>query len=447
MRFKVILVALVLAAHLVVTDRVTQNWDPARWRTPKPARMQVSYVRELALHAPASVGAKAAPSTPTPQLTKATPIPPVLETGTTLASLRTDLPVRPKVVKKIKKPPEAQPVPSPALAPASAPAFFAPASAASSAVPASAAASGPADEPLAVLTAETADAALSASAPQMLPARPMWTESAPRHTSSSSSSSPSPAASDSSTASGFEWPAATRLSYKVTGIYRGEIHGQATVEWISSGPSAGKATTAQEQREQREQRYQVHMDVTVGLPFAPLFTRRMSSDGRLTPEGLSPERYDEQTKRLGSPAQSYVLQFDATGVILPNGQRYYTQANVQDPASQFVALAYRFAHHPEELQVGKVIELDLALPRQVSRRQFDVLAQEPVYTPFGALKAFHLKMRRQPLSKSGDFDPEVWLVPELRFLPARMRIEQGDENYLDMVLMKRPEVGAAAVLP
>ncbi len=45
----------------------------------------------------------------------------------------------------------------------------------------------------------------------------------------------------------------------------------------------------------RGQRYQVHLDVTVGLPIAPLMTRRMSSDGELTPQGLAPRRYDEDT--------------------------------------------------------------------------------------------------------------------------------------------------------
>jgi hypothetical protein len=50
----------------------------------------------------------------------------------------------------------------------------------------------------------------------------------------------------------FEWPPSTRLSYTLTGHYRGPVHGQAQVEWLRDGT-----------------RYQVHMDVSVGPSFAP----------------------------------------------------------------------------------------------------------------------------------------------------------------------------------
>ncbi len=83
----------------------------------------------------------------------------------------------------------------------------------------------------------------------------------------------------SASAPAFEWPASTRLSYQLTGNVRGEVHGSAQVEWVRVGS-----------------RYQVHLDVTVGLPVAPLLTRRMSSDGELTDQGLVPQRYDEDTK-------------------------------------------------------------------------------------------------------------------------------------------------------
>jgi hypothetical protein len=77
----------------------------------------------------------------------------------------------------------------------------------------------------------------------------------------------------------FEWPVSTRMRYLLTGNVRGEVSGQAQVEWIRVG-----------------QRYQVHLDVIVGMKIAPLGSRRMSSDGDITPEGLAPRRYDQETK-------------------------------------------------------------------------------------------------------------------------------------------------------
>ena len=45
-----------------------------------------------------------------------------------------------------------------------------------------------------------------------------------------------------------------------------------------------------------DDRYQVHLDVIVGPEFAPLVTRRMTSDGEIAASGLAPRRYDEETQ-------------------------------------------------------------------------------------------------------------------------------------------------------
>jgi hypothetical protein len=77
----------------------------------------------------------------------------------------------------------------------------------------------------------------------------------------------------------FEWPPSTRLTYKMVGFVQGDAEGSARVEWLRSGG-----------------RYQVHLDVVVGPEFAPLVTRRMSSEGQLSEQGLRPLRYEESTK-------------------------------------------------------------------------------------------------------------------------------------------------------
>lgn len=82
----------------------------------------------------------------------------------------------------------------------------------------------------------------------------------------------SPAAS-APTAPPFEWPPSTRLSYTLTGDFRGPVEGRAQVQWLRDG-----------------ERYQVHLDVVIGPDFAPVVTRQMSSDGLLGPDGLVPRR-------------------------------------------------------------------------------------------------------------------------------------------------------------
>jgi hypothetical protein len=232
-------------------------------------------------------------------------------------------------------------------------------------------------------------------------------------------SSPAPPA---SAAEPFEWPDSTRLSYKLVGHVRGEVHGDAQVEWIRQGS-----------------RYQVHLDITVGMPIAPMITRRMSSDGELTERGLAPRRYDEDTKVMFRDPRRLTMLFEPDAIVMPNGQRRARAGGVQDTASQFVQLSWLFSTKPELLRAGNTVDFTLALPRSVDRWVYDVLAQEPVFTSFGAIDAFHLKPRR--ISRpGGELVAEVWFAPQLRYLPARIRIEQDAETFIDLVLSRKPEI-------
>jgi hypothetical protein len=220
----------------------------------------------------------------------------------------------------------------------------------------------------------------------------------------------------------FEWPASTRLSYKLSGNVRGEVHGDAQVEWVRVGA-----------------RYQVHLDITVGLPIAPMITRRMSSDGELTELGLAPRRYDEDTKVMFANRRRLTMLFEPDAVLMPNGERRPRFPGTQDTASQFVQLSWIFTTRPELLRSGNTVDFALALPRSVDRWVYDVLEEEPVATSFGAVNAFHLKPRRVS-RPGGELVAEVWFAPQLRYLPARIRIEQDPQTFIDLVLSRRPEL-------
>ena len=235
---------------------------------------------------------------------------------------------------------------------------------------------------------------------------------------------PAPAAPAASTPSPFEWPGSTSLSYVLTGNYRGEIHGDAVVEWVRVG--AG---------------YQVHLDVTVGLPFAPLFTRRMTSQGQLTPEGLWPERFDQDTKRAFRDRQRLSMRFEHNEVVLANGRRAPRLAGLQDAASQFVQMSFQFTTQPQLLRSGSAIEMPLGLPRYVDRWVYDVLEPETLYTPFGAVDTYAVKPRRAT-RRGGDLIAEAWFAPSLQYLPARIRIEQDADTYIDLMIARKPQLAA-----
>lgn len=231
---------------------------------------------------------------------------------------------------------------------------------------------------------------------------------------------PPPPAPDGAIAPSVNWPRSTRLSYILRGSYRGELYGTAQVEWI-----------------RRDKAYQVFMDVQCGM----VFERHMRSEGSITPAGVTPSRYQENSKILFKDPRTLNITFDASSVVLGNGQRIPTLPGVQDPVSQFLQLTYLFRAHPERLTPGSQIEIPLALPRHLNPWVFDVMSPEVLDTPIGRLQAYQLKPRRMDAVRPNDLRADIWFSPELQYLPVRIRIFQDENTYLDLQIAKRPEIG------
>jgi hypothetical protein len=227
----------------------------------------------------------------------------------------------------------------------------------------------------------------------------------------------------------FEWPPSTRLSYNLVGDYRGPVQGKARVEWLRSG-----------------NRYQVHLDVRVGADFAPLLSRRMSSDGQLTEDGLKPQRYDEETKVLLREVRRQTILFEPERIVLPRGGVQPPVAGVQDTASQFVQLTWMFTLQPQLLRPGQTLEMPLALARRVDRWVYDVVGEEVLDLPVGPIKAWYLKPRLQSKTNS-DLSVETWFAPSLQYLPVRIRIRQDDASFIDLTLERLPQQASASDAP
>jgi hypothetical protein len=217
----------------------------------------------------------------------------------------------------------------------------------------------------------------------------------------------------------FSWPASTRLEYKLKGWYRGDVEGTARVEWLRDG-----------------ERYQTHLEVFIGPQFAPLVTRRMSSEGLVTPNGLVPRRYEQVTKQVFGNPRVARMQFDADGITLAGGQRVPPLAEVQDTASQFIQMIYLFSTQPELRTAGRSVEIGLALPNRADRWVYEVGPLAIQDTPAGRLEAFHVRPRRA--AAAGDLSVEIWYAPRLAMLPVRFRIRQDAETYVDLFLDHAP---------
>jgi hypothetical protein len=171
-------------------------------------------------------------------------------------------------------------------------------------------------------------------------------------------------------------------------------------------------------------------------------SRRVSSDGEVTSQGLQPRRYDEETRVLLMAPRQLDIQMDAGSVRLADGSLRPRPPGLQDSASQFVQLTWLFTQQPDLLQRGRSITLPLALPRQVEPWIYDVLDSETLDTPAGPVAAVHVKPRRE--ARPGiDLTAEIWVAPSLQYLPVRILIRQSADAYIDLNIERLPEQAAA----
>jgi hypothetical protein len=204
------------------------------------------------------------------------------------------------------------------------------------------------------------------------------------------------------------WPTDTRLTYQLSGQFRGPLYGDAHVQWQREGA-----------------RYQVRLDVRIQV----FGTQILTSQGEVTPEGLVPRAYEELR-----PGKRRFAQLGDDVILLENGRTLPRPPGVQDTASQFVELSQRFATGKELLEVGHSVSVWLARPGGVDQWTYDIVDRAQLRTPqMGEVETFHLKPR--PIANPrGNYTAEIWIAPSLQYLPVRIRITMGNEAWLDLVV-------------
>ena len=376
-----LLAAAVLLAHLLLSNQLADGrvgWGAGE---AAPARIEVAFVRRLEAAAPPVVVAVPAPAAPRLPAVARAPMPAASAALAALVPVPQPLP-----------PPTAEAPPDPAapLPPL--------------------AATEPEPGPTPDLPARAASALAVELAAPSLPAAQPSADVTP-----ASPAAPAVAAAPAASAASFDWPPSTRLTYKLSGHYRGPVDGTAQVEWLRQGT-----------------RYQVFLSTAIG----PVMSRQISSEGELTPQGLAPRRFDGEQKVLFRAARRWQLRFGPDEVQLSDGKRVPALAGAQDEASQFVQLTWLFSTQPDKLRVGGAVEMPLAISRRLERWVYDVVGEETLQFSFGAVPSFHLKPRRD--AAGGDLTAEIWIAPTLQYLPVRILIRDGQGNSVDLTLDKAP---------
>lgn len=197
----------------------------------------------------------------------------------------------------------------------------------------------------------------------------------------------------------------TRLRYLVQGESRGRPYQvSATLLWQHDG-----------------QQYEARYEVGAWL----LGSRTQTSRGRITAEGLAPQRFGD---RLRSEQAAHFQRDKGLITFSSNAPDAPLQPGAQDRLSVLLQLGAIIGGDPKRHPPQSTIQIQTAGTRDAEPWLFRVIGLQSLPLPGGTLEA--LKLERLP-RREYDQHIEVWLAPALEHLPVRLRITQGNGDLLD----------------
>lgn len=222
-------------------------------------------------------------------------------------------------------------------------------------------------------------------------------------------SSPEPAP-DSARAPAFAIPGSVRLNYDVTSRVRGvQLDGKAQLTWRQDGSQYIARWEAK----------------------GPLLTERVqASTGRITAEGLAPERFSDKGSR--SEEATHFQRDRAVISFSTNRPEAPLLPGAQDRLSVLLQLGALIAASPAKYPPETVITIQTAGTREAENWVFSVVAEEDLQLPGGPVRA--LKLLRTPRQ---EFDQrvEVWLNANLGlgmdYMPVRLRLTSPNGDWVE----------------
>ncbi|SEA08786.1 DUF3108 domain-containing protein [Acidovorax soli] len=171
-------------------------------------------------------------------------------------------------------------------------------------------------------------------------------------------------------------------------------------------------------------RYEARQEISAFL----LGTRSQGSVGQITAQGLQPERFADRSR------SEQAAHFDhAQGRITfsANTPPAAVGPGAQDRLSVFIQLGAMLAAEPGRFVPGTQVTLTTASARSADRWTFSIEGQETLDLPAGPLLAW--KLQRLP-RRDYDQKAELWLAPDLGYMPARIRLTQANGDFADLRL-------------
>ncbi len=157
-------------------------------------------------------------------------------------------------------------------------------------------------------------------------------------------------------------------------------------------------------------------------------SRSQTSTGRITPHGLSPQRFGDKAR---SERAAHVDVDKGQITYSGNDEPQAASAGVQDRLSIFLQLASMIAAGPERYPPGTLIHINVTSARTTDVWTFAVDGPETLELPAGTRQT--IRLTRQP-RKRYDQVAHLWVDPAMQYLPVRIRISQANGDFADLQL-------------
>jgi hypothetical protein len=188
-------------------------------------------------------------------------------------------------------------------------------------------------------------------------------------------------------------PAELSINYALTSAF---ADGQAEYTWKREGD-----------------RYEITGSAQATGFFAVFLEGRIDQEasGRVTPEGLRPERFTE--RRGDTPVEGLSFDWDTRTVEFRKGDERRTGQLAEDTVD-WLSMIFQLAHVPPQ---GDSMDLRVYTQRRLYTYRLQVLGVENLELPFGRAPALHLRHEGEKPEEAVD----VWLGVEQHFLPVKLR--------------------------
>ena len=171
-------------------------------------------------------------------------------------------------------------------------------------------------------------------------------------------------------------------------------------------------------------RYEARQEISAFL----VGSRSQSSVGQVTPQGLQPERFADRSR---SEQAAHFDHAQGRVTFSANTPQAAVGPGVQDRLSVFIQLGALLAADPARFVPGTQVTLTTVSARSADRWTFSIEEQETLDLPAGPTPAW--KLLRLP-RRDYDQKAELWLAPDLGYVPVRIRLTQANGDFADLRL-------------